>query len=124
MRNEEALQSFLISSPRRNFDEGMRNEERDAKNSFLIPHSSFLRRGGTMVIDRYTTPEMAVIWAAQAKVEAWLQVELAVCDAWAERGAIPAEALPELHKASINLDRMQVLEAETDHDVIAFLRAV
>jgi adenylosuccinate lyase len=77
-----------------------------------------------MVIERYTTPEMAAIWTARAKVDAWLRVELAVCDAWAARGAIPAEALPVLHKASINLDRMQALEAETDHDMIAFLRAV
>ena len=77
-----------------------------------------------MSISRYTLPDMAAIWSPQAKVDAWLQVELAVCDAWAARGEIPAEALPALHRASADLKRIDELEAETDHDVIAFLRAV
>src|SRR5438105_3137470 len=77
-----------------------------------------------MAIDRYILPEMGALWTDQAKVEAWLRVELAVCEAWAAQGAIPQEALPALRQASINLDRMRALEAETDHDVIAFLRAV
>ncbi len=77
-----------------------------------------------MSISRYTLPEMGAIWSPQAKVDAWLQVELAVCDAWAARGEIPAAALPALHRATANLERIEALEAETDHDVIAFLRAV
>lgn len=77
-----------------------------------------------MSISRYTLPEMAAIWSPQAKVDAWLQVELAVCDAWAERGEIPAAALPAIHRAHADLQRIEALEAETDHDVIAFLRAV
>src|SRR5689334_20021598 len=77
-----------------------------------------------MSISRYTLPEMAAIWSPQAKVDAWLQVELAVCDAWAARGELPAGALPALHRATADLKRIEELEAETDHDVIAFLRAV
>jgi adenylosuccinate lyase len=77
-----------------------------------------------MSISRYTLPDMAAIWSPQAKVDAWLQVELAVCDAWAAHGEIPAAALPALHRATADLKRIDELEAETDHDVIAFLRAV
>ena len=77
-----------------------------------------------MSISRYTLPEMEAVWSPQAKVDAWLQVELAVCDAWAARGEIPATALPALHRATADLKRIDELEAETDHDVIAFLRAV
>ena len=64
-----------------------------------------------MSISRYTLPEMAAIWSPQAKVDAWLQVEMAVCDAWAERGEIPAEALPAHPRAHVDLERMQKLEA-------------
>ena len=43
------------------------------------------------MIDRYTRPAMGRIWSEQAKYEAWLQVELAVCEAFARRGTIPAD---------------------------------
>ncbi len=42
------------------------------------------------MIERYSTPEMAAIWTDEARMAAWLQVELAVCEAWAELGEIPA----------------------------------
>jgi adenylosuccinate lyase len=67
---------------------------------------------------------MGAIWSEQAKVEQWLAVELAVCEAWATRGKISAEDMPAIRGASISLDRMKEIEKETDHDVIAFLRAV
>ena len=51
------------------------------------------------MIERYSRPEMAAIWSDQAKFDAWLRVEIAVCEAWAARGAIPAEALPEIRRA-------------------------
>ena len=76
------------------------------------------------MIDRYTRPEMGGIWSDEAKVQQWLAVELAVCEAWARRGRIPPEAMMAIRGATCDLDRMWAIEQETDHDVIAFLRAV
>jgi adenylosuccinate lyase len=67
---------------------------------------------------------MGAIWSDQAKVEHWLAVELAVCEAWGRRGEIPANDLAAIRGATIDLERMREIEKETDHDVIAFLRAV
>ena len=75
------------------------------------------------VIDRYTLPEMGAIWGEQAKIDRWLDVEKAVCEAWAKRGRIPADAMDRIRQATCDLDRMKEIERETDHDVIAFLRA-
>ena len=75
------------------------------------------------MIDRYTLPEMGAIWSEQAKIDRWLDVEKAVCDAWTRRGRIPEDAMDAIRAASCDLDRMKEIEAETDHDVIAFLRA-
>lgn len=77
------------------------------------------------VIDRYTLPEMGELWTDTAKLKTWLQVEIAVCEAQAELGYIPAEAVEEI-KAKANFDpkRIQEIEAEVRHDVIAFLTNV
>jgi len=76
------------------------------------------------VIERYTRPEMGRLWSEEYKIDLWLRVEVAVCEAWAERGEIPAEALPEIRRARVDLARMAEIERETQHDVIAFLRAL
>jgi len=76
------------------------------------------------VIDRYTRPDMGGIWTDEAKIQQWLAVELSVCEAWARRGRIPAEAMHSIRGATCDLERMREIERETDHDVIAFLRAV
>lgn len=76
------------------------------------------------MIERYTRPEMGAIWSQDAKIQQWLAVEIAVCEAWARRGRIPAGAMASIRNASCDLDRMLEIEKETDHDVIAFLRAV
>jgi adenylosuccinate lyase len=75
------------------------------------------------VIERYTRPAMGRCWSDKAKIDAWLRVELAVCEAWHRRGRIPDWAMPALRGASVDLDRMRAIERETDHDVIAFVRA-
>jgi adenylosuccinate lyase len=67
---------------------------------------------------------MSAVWSEQAKYETWLQVELAVCDAWAEVGRIPREDAERLHAASFSIDRLNEVLAETHHDMTAFLRAV
>ncbi|MEX1157303.1 MAG: adenylosuccinate lyase, partial [Thermomicrobiales bacterium] len=75
------------------------------------------------MIERYTLPEMGTIWGEQRKIDHWLAVEIAVCEAWARRGVIPNDAMPSIRAATCDLQRMREIERETDHDVIAFLRA-
>lgn len=75
------------------------------------------------MIERYTLPEMGAIWSDQHKIDRWLAVEIAVCEAWARRGVIPEDAMPAIRQATCNVERMKEIERETDHDVIAFLRA-
>ncbi len=76
------------------------------------------------MIDRYTRPEMGRIWSERNKIDLWVKVEIAVAEAWAKRGTIPADAMTKIRGASCNLERMKEIEKETDHDVIAFLRAM
>ena len=77
------------------------------------------------MIERYTLPEMGELWTETYKLKTWLQVEIAVCEAQAELGYIPAEAVEEI-KAKANFDPKRVLEIESEvrHDVIAFLTNV
>jgi adenylosuccinate lyase len=77
------------------------------------------------MIERYTLPEMGNLWTDEYKLKTWLQVEIAVCEAQAELGYIPTEAVEEI-KAKANFDPQRVLEieAEVRHDVIAFLTNV
>ncbi|MGF1480148.1 MAG: adenylosuccinate lyase [Cyanophyceae cyanobacterium] len=77
------------------------------------------------MIERYTLPEMGALWTDAYKLETWLQVEIAVCEAQAELGYIPAEAVAEIKaKAQFNPQRVLEIEAEVRHDVIAFLTNV
>jgi adenylosuccinate lyase len=77
------------------------------------------------VIDRYTLPAMRDLWSEEAKFQTYLQVELAVCDAWAKRGEIPAKDLKTIHKkAGFDIERINEIEAKVKHDVIAFLTSV
>jgi adenylosuccinate lyase len=74
------------------------------------------------MIARYTLPEMGNLWTDQARYQAWLDVELAACRAWHKLGRIPAEALKEIEeKAAFEPARVDEIEKETKHDVIAFL---
>jgi adenylosuccinate lyase len=77
------------------------------------------------VIERYTLPEMGNLWNENYKLQTWLQVEIAVCEAQAELGYIPSEAVAEI-KSKANFDPQRVLEieAEVRHDMIAFLTNV
>ncbi len=76
------------------------------------------------MIERYSRPKMKKVWSDESKFDKWLQVEIAVCEAWAERGVVPREAIPEIRKACCDLARMEEVLKETHHDVTAFLRAV
>jgi adenylosuccinate lyase len=75
------------------------------------------------LIERYTRPEMGAIWSERRKIDGWLAVEKAVCEAWHRRGRIPDSAMPAIRSATCDLDRMRLIEREVDHDLIAFLRA-
>jgi adenylosuccinate lyase len=74
------------------------------------------------MIERYSRPEMARLWSQDAKYEAWLKVELAVCEVYAKRGVIPSDALGRIRAtARVDAARIDEIEAKTRHDVIAFL---
>ena len=77
------------------------------------------------MIERYTLPEMGNLWTDDYKLKTWLQVEIAVCEAQAELGYIPHDAV-EIIKEKAAFDRQRVLEIEQEvkHDVIAFLTNV
>ena len=66
---------------------------------------------------------MGAIWSERRRIDSWLAVEKAVCEAWNRRGRIPNSAMPTIRAATCDLERMGQIEQEVDHDVIAFLRA-
>ena len=77
------------------------------------------------MIARYTRPAMARIWSDEARLARWLEIELTLVEVLAARGEIPeADARVLRRDARIDVARMQAIEAEVKHDVIAFLSAV
>ena len=77
------------------------------------------------MIDRYSREEIKKIWDLESKFNYYLKVELAVCKAYFELGEIPQEALKKIEeKASFTVERIDEIEREVKHDVIAFLTAV
>src|SRR5689334_23621462 len=76
------------------------------------------------MIDRYTLPEMGRVWSEAHKYELWCRVEVLVLEAHAKAGTVPAEAVPPVRAAAPPTpEAVAVVEAVTDHDVIAFLTA-
>ncbi len=77
------------------------------------------------MIDRYSREEIKKIWELEEKFNYYLQVELAVCEAYSKLGQIPSKNLEEIkQKASFSIERIDEIEAEVKHDVIAFLTNV
>jgi len=77
------------------------------------------------MIERYTLPGMGAIWTEENKFQKWLDVEIAVCEAWTRLGQIPAPSLKKIkEKAGFSVDRIEEIERVVKHDVIAFLSAV
>ena len=77
------------------------------------------------MIDRYSRKEMAEIWNLESKFQYYLNVELAVCDAYAQVGTISDDVALEIRqKANFNIERIDEIEREVKHDVIAFLTCV
>lgn len=80
------------------------------------------------MIERYTRPNMARLWAAENRFQKWLEVELYACEAWAKLGAIPADEVAALKERAFTVDadfvrRVDEIERTTRHDVIAFTTA-
>jgi adenylosuccinate lyase len=74
------------------------------------------------MIERYTRPEMGRIWSLENKFEIWKRIEVLVAEAEAEIGVIPAEAAATIReRAAFTVERIDEIERETNHDVIAFL---
>lgn len=77
------------------------------------------------MISRYTTPEIGALWTDQHKFDTWLKVELAVAEVQAHMGIIPRSAFLKLRaNAKFSIKRIDKIEAEIKHDVIAFLTSV
>jgi adenylosuccinate lyase len=77
------------------------------------------------LISRYTLPELGRIWSEQRKLDAWLEVELAVCEALAAEDVLPAGDLEEIKKrASFDVEAVKERERVTNHDVAAFVDVV
>ena len=76
------------------------------------------------MIDRYSRPAMKRVWSDENKYGQWLQVELAVAEAWVEEGVIPEEDMARLREAKYNHQRMMEIFETTRHDVTAFLTSV
>lgn len=76
------------------------------------------------MVGRYTHPAMGQIWSERHRIDTMVRVEIAVCEAWAERGAIPAEAMAIIRTASADPERVREIERRTDHDTTAFLWAM
>ena len=76
------------------------------------------------MIDRYARPKMKQVWSEDSKNDKWLQVELAVCEAWAEDGIIPHEDMVKLRRAEYDPIEMKEVFERTRHDMTAFLQSV
>ncbi len=77
------------------------------------------------MIERYSLPEMKNIWSEENKFRKWLEVELAVCEAWAKLGKIPQDALDRIKKkANFSIERIKEIEKVTKHDMVAFTTSV
>jgi adenylosuccinate lyase len=77
------------------------------------------------MIERYTMPEIGAIWSDHSKLSNWLKIEIAACEGWARLGRIPSQAVEVIkERADFSEQRINEIEAEVRHDVIAFLTNV
>jgi adenylosuccinate lyase len=77
------------------------------------------------MIPRYSRPEMARLWSDENRFATWLEVEIAATEVLVERGTVPAEALAAIKaKARFDVARIEEIEKEVQHDVVAFVSCV
>ncbi len=78
-----------------------------------------------MLTDRYVHPEMGRIWSEEAKFDSWMEVEVAAAEVMADAGIVPKEAAAQIRqKAAYSIERIDAIEEEVKHDVIAFTQAL
>ncbi|GMR23029.1 MAG: adenylosuccinate lyase [Acidobacteriota bacterium] len=78
-----------------------------------------------MLTDRYVHPEMGRVWSEEAKFDAWMEVETAAAEVMAEAGIIPQKAAKEIRaKGAYSIERIDAIEKDVKHDVIAFTQAM
>jgi adenylosuccinate lyase len=76
------------------------------------------------MIERYTRPQMGQIWSEEAKYGAWLRVEVAVCEAYARQGRIPAAALDRIRATRVDVPRILAIQQKVKHEMIALLTSL
>ena len=76
------------------------------------------------MIERYTRPGMKRVWSEESKYDRWLAIELAVCEAWADEGVVPAADMEKLRGATYNMGRLQEILKDTRHEMTAFLTSI
>ena len=77
------------------------------------------------MIERYTRQKMGEIWKEHNKFQKWLDIEIAICEAYGELSLIPAEDLQHIkEKADFDIERINEIEKRTRHDVVAFIESV
>jgi adenylosuccinate lyase len=78
-----------------------------------------------MLTDRYVNPEMGRLWSEESKFDAWREVEVVACEVMADAGIVPKDAAREIRaKASYTIARIDEIEREVKHDVLAFTQAL
>ena len=73
------------------------------------------------MIERYIRPAMGRIWSEAAKYQAWLRVEIAVCEAYARRGRIPAEAMARIRATTVDGPKILEIQSRVKHEMISLL---
>ena len=77
------------------------------------------------MLERYSLPEMRYIWSEENKFQSWLDVEIAVCEAWEHFNLAPSGVTAKVReKATFSVERIEEIEAETHHDLIAFVKCI
>ena len=76
------------------------------------------------MIERYFPADLRATWSDTRRFELWLQIEILACEAWADLGRIPADALPRIRAATFDVEKIRLVEERVGHDVIAFLTVV
>jgi adenylosuccinate lyase len=76
------------------------------------------------MIDRYTRPAMGRIWSEEAKYGAWLRVEVAVCEAYARQGRIPAAVMDRIRATRVDIGRILAIQQKVKHEMIALLTSL
>ena len=75
------------------------------------------------MIERYSRPQMKLVWSDQNKYDKWLTIEIAVCEAWTQKGLIPEEEMVKLRSATYDFELFQDILMKTKHDMTAFLQS-